>query len=158
MSDNLKRTADVYFDLFSIMMRYNHKVWRTSTLPLPANHFIVLVNLYNNDGEAITITQLAKQLSISKQQMSPIIDKLLKKELIEKKSLTKDRRFSYVRISDKGIKFMEEHRDEQKEHFSKWLVDIAGKDVLISDADIQKFDESVKVVNNMMKKMFNMKR
>ncbi len=156
MSDNLKRTADVYFDLFSIMMRYNHKVWRTSTLPLPANHFFVLVNLYNI-GETITITQLAKQLSISKQQMSPIIDKLLKKELIEKKSLTKDRRFSYIHITHKGIKFMEEYRDEQKAHFSESLIDIAGEDVMISDADIQKFDESVKVVNNMMKKMFNTK-
>lgn len=31
-----------------------------------------------------TVTELAKHLSISKQQMSPIIDKLVKKEFIKK--------------------------------------------------------------------------
>ena len=89
LENNSRKLSDIYFDLFEIMMTYNHKLWRTAALPLPLNHFAVMYYLFEKENTFATITELAKHLSISKQQMSPIIDKLVKKSL--SKNLFKQR-------------------------------------------------------------------
>ena len=99
MEKNSRKISDIYFDLFDIMMTYNHKLWRTAALPLPLNHFAVMYYLFEKEDTFATVTELAKHLSISKQQMSPIIDKLVKKEFIKKTCLSKDRRYSQISLS-----------------------------------------------------------
>ena len=105
MEKNSRKISDIYFDLFDIMMTYNHKLWRTAALPLPLNHFAVMYIFFEKEDTFATVTELAKHLSISKQQMSPIIDKLVKKEFIKKTCLSKDRRYSQISLSEKGRKF-----------------------------------------------------
>lgn len=106
MEKNSRKISDIYFDLFDIMMTYNHKLWRTAALPLPLNHFAVMYYLFEKEDTFATVTELAKHLSISKQQMSPIIDKLVKKEFIKKTCLSKDRRYSQISLSEKGRNFL----------------------------------------------------
>lgn len=59
---------------------------------------------FEKEDTFATVTELAKHLSISKQQMSPIIDKLVKKNLL-KTCLSKDRRYSQISLSEKGRNF-----------------------------------------------------
>ena len=96
LEKNSRKISDIYFDLFDIMMTYNHKLWRTAALPLPLNHFAVMYYLFEKEDTFATVTELAKHLSISKQQMSPIIDKLVKKNILKKTSVSKDRRYSQI--------------------------------------------------------------
>ena len=145
--NNNKKIIDIYFDLFDIMMNYNHKLWRTIALPLPLNHLVVMYFLYNNKGESSTISEIANHLSISKQQMSPIIDKLLKKSFIEKHCLSNDRRYSQIYLTKQGNDFLEEHQQQRRLNFIQYMTDL-------SDEDVIKFDESVKNVKKMIKKMF----
>ena len=56
------------------MMMYNHKLWKTMSLPLPLNQMVVMYFLYNN--KTATISEVANHLAISKQQMSPIYSKI----------------------------------------------------------------------------------
>ena len=148
MSSNLKKVSDIYFNLFDLMMTYNHRIWRTVSMPLSLNHFVVLCFLDFNGTS--TITDIATHLAISKQQMSTIVDKLLKQELIERKCMTNDRRYSQISISSKGKKFMEEHRKEQKLSLINQIVDL-------SDEEAKRFDESAKVLKHMINKMFKEK-
>lgn len=145
--DNSEKVTDIYFDLFSIMMKYNHKLWRTMALPLPLNHLVVMYFLSNNMDTSATISEIATHLSISKQQMSPIIDKLVKKEFIKKTCLSEDRRYSQIYLSEKGKKFLNEHQKSQRTILMESITDL-------SDSDIQKFDESVKIVKKMIAKIF----
>lgn len=128
------------------MMMYNHKLWKTMSLPLPLNQMVVMYFLYNN--KTATISEVANHLAISKQQMSPIIDKLVKKGFIEKKCMSKDRRFSQIYLSEAGIEFIEEHRKTQQTTFINHVTDL-------SDSDALTFDESVKTVKLMIAKMFD---
>ena len=111
LEKNSRKISDIYFDLFDIMMTYNHKLWRTAALPLPLNHFAVMYYLFEKEDTFATVTELAKHLSISKQQMSPIIDKLVKKEFIKKTCLSKDRRYS--QISSRKMDFINNDKHER---------------------------------------------
>lgn len=148
MNDNLGKTTDIYFGLFEAMMTYNHRIWRSVPMPLSLNHFVVLCFLeFNGVG---TITDIATHLSISKQQMSTIVDKLLKKELIERKCLANDRRYSQIKINKKGLRFLDEFRSKQKKS-------LIGQVNTLSDNEVKNFKDSVEVVKAMMAKMFEEK-
>lgn len=151
LENNSRKISDIYFDLFEIMMTYNHKLWRTAALPLPLNHFAVMYYLFEKEDTFATVTELANHLSISKQQMSPIIDKLVKKEFIKKSCLSKDRRYSQISLSEKGRNFLKEHQKSQRLIFMKNTTDL-------SNSDTEKFDESVKIVKKMMAKIFEDKK
>ncbi|OUO39342.1 MarR family transcriptional regulator [Megamonas hypermegale] len=151
MENNSRKLSDIYFDLFEIMMTYNHKLWRTAALPLPLNHFAVMYYLFEKENTFATVTELAKHLSISKQQMSPIIDKLVKKEFIKKTCLSKDRRYNQISLSEKGREFLKEHQKSQRLIFMKCTTDL-------SNSDTKKFYESVQIVKKMMAKIFENKK
>ena len=42
MTDNTQKISDIYFELFDLMMTYNHKIWKNTSNPLPVNDCIVL--------------------------------------------------------------------------------------------------------------------
>lgn len=127
------------------MITTNHRMWRKSPLPIPLNHFVVLFFLENNG--ATIISEIAQNLAISKQQMSPIIDKLVKKEFIEKKCMAKDKRFIQVRLSRKGKAFLENHRQEQKQRISEQMKKLTKEDA-------QVFATSAKIVKKSIETMF----
>lgn len=145
MQNNLKKASNIYFNLFDLLMLYNHKIWKSTVHPLPLNHLIVIFYLRNNGTS--TISEIAHHLSISKQQMSPIIDKLTKKEFIERKNLTNDRRYSQINISKKGIRFLENHRKKAKDNFIEHITNLTDDDIVV-------FDQSVKNIEEMLNKMF----
>lgn len=143
--DNSEMISEIYFDLFDIMVTNNHRMWRMMSLPLPLSHFIVLFFLRNN-GMTI-ISEIAHSLSISKQQMSPIIDRLVKNGLIEKKCLAKDKRFVQVNLTRKGKLFLENHRKEQKEKLKEHMQHL-------EDIDTQAFAESAGIIKKSIETMF----
>lgn len=142
---NNKKAAEIYYDLFDLLVTSNHRLWRTIDLPLPLNHFIVMHFLYNNHMS--TITEVAKHLSISKQQMSPIVDKLQKKGYLQKECMSNDRRFSQLCLTDEGKAVIEEQRLVQRVNFMEHIVGL-------SESDLAKFEESVQVVKSIVNKMF----
>lgn len=79
--------------------------------------------------------------------MSPIIDKLVKKEFIKKTCLSKDRRYSQISLSEKGRNFLKEHQKSQRLIFMESTTDLP-------DSDTEKFDQSVRLVKKMMAKIF----
>lgn len=126
-------------------MMNNHRIWKMMSMPLPINHFVVLFFLESNGS--MTISEIAQSLSISKQQMSPIIDKLEKKELIAKKNMAKDKRFIQARLTRKGKSLLENHRKKQKvrlmEHMKKLSVD-----------DVEIFKQSSQIVKKSIETIF----
>lgn len=142
---NNKKIAEIYYDLFDLLMTSNHRLWRTIALPMPLNHFIVLYFLYNNHMS--TITEMANHLAISKQQMSPIVDKLQKKGFIQKECMSNDRRYSQICLTKEGRALIEEQRCLQRANFAQHIVGL-------SEDDIARFEDSVQMVKAMINKMF----
>lgn len=89
-----------------------------------------------NDEGILSMSELSKKMFISKQQVTMVIDKLIKLELVERILNKDDRRIINVKISDKGIKAIISFKHEimkgikprlsrlSEEDFNKFLVSL----------------------------------
>ena len=98
-----------------IMVLLHNNFGRQTQVPLPLNQFGVLCVLMDTQG--LTITDISRQLNISKQQMTNIIDKLLSAGYVSKEPDPKDRRRLVITISLKGKKLLEEHMEQFRQRF-----------------------------------------
>lgn len=69
----------------------------------------------------LPISEIGKQLYISKPNMTPLIDKLVGDSLVNRSRSDKDRRVVNVEITDKGKKFLFEARIVVEENIKKNL-------------------------------------
>jgi len=98
-----------------IMVLLHNNFGRQTQVPLPLNQFGVLCALMDTQG--LAIIDLSRQLNISKQQMTNVIEKLLTAGYVSKNPDPKDRRRFVVTISDKGEKLLEEHMEQFRQRF-----------------------------------------
>ena len=98
-----------------IMVLLHNNFGRQTQVPLPLNQFGVLCVLMDTQG--LTITDISRQLNISKQQMTNIIDKLVSAGYVSKEPDPKDRRRLVITISRKGKKLLEEHMEQFRQRF-----------------------------------------
>ena len=98
-----------------IMVLLHNNFGRQTQVPLPLNQFGVLCVLMDTQG--LTITDISRQLNISKQQMTNIIDKLVSAGYVSKEPDPVDRRRLVITISRKGKKLLEEHMEQFRQSF-----------------------------------------
>lgn len=105
---NLNKASDA---LFNLLLQLNNKVFNQDKLvkcaPLPPSHVKVIFYLLNNGSSSIT--DIALNLGISKPNMTPIIDKLLKDDLVFREEDPKDRRIMRIDLTKKAIDISNEH-------------------------------------------------
>lgn len=70
--------------------------------------FSVLEVLHNNEG--ITQSKLASVIKLERSSVVPLLDKLAKRGLVERKSSTTDRRFNELHLTDLGRELLIEVR------------------------------------------------
>ena len=98
-----------------IMVLLHNNFGRQTQVPLPLNQFGVLCALMDTQG--LAIIDLSRQLNISKQQMTNVIEKLLTAGYVSKNPDPKDRRRLVVTISEKGEKLLAEHMEQFRQRF-----------------------------------------
>jgi DNA-binding MarR family transcriptional regulator len=97
------------------MVLLHNNFGRQTQVPLPLNQFGVLCALMDTQG--LAIIDLSRQLNISKQQMTNVIEKLLTAGYVSKNPDPKDRRRFVVTISDKGEKLLADHMEQFRQRF-----------------------------------------
>ena len=98
-----------------IMVLLHNKFGRQTQVPLPLNQFGVLCTLMDTTG--LGITDISRQLNISKQQMTNIIDKLVSAGYVSKEPDPVDRRRLVITISRQGKKLLEDHMEQFRQRF-----------------------------------------
>jgi len=68
---------------------------------LITSHGNILTALYESDGK-LTMSQIAKKIGKNKSTVTPLINKLLQLGYIDKMINERDRRISYIILTDKG--------------------------------------------------------
>ena len=86
--------------LMGIVVAIHRNFFRQMRLPLPINQFSVL-KVLDNEGP-LTGRDVEEMLAISKQQLSPILDKLEKNACILRRPMLSDRRFIEISLTDEG--------------------------------------------------------
>jgi len=79
------------------------------TSPIPGitptqMHAVFALATHNN----LNMTQLSEELSVSKQQLTKIIDALFEKDYVQRFSDEKNRRLVLLRLTDSGYRFINE--------------------------------------------------
>ena len=97
----LPKSDKVLSEKFMQMLFVVHyNFFRKTTIPIPANHFGVLLVL--RDLGPATISEISLYLCMSKQQMTPIINKLVKSSLLSRTTPPEDRRCTLLDLTEKG--------------------------------------------------------
>ncbi|NFV11854.1 MarR family transcriptional regulator [Clostridium sporogenes] len=95
-------------DLYDLLLKLNKKLLNPDELkrnfPLPPSHVKVIIYLKHNGN--CSISKIAKDLLISKPNMTPIIDKLISENMVTRYTDSRDRRIIRVELTEKGTYFI----------------------------------------------------
>lgn len=146
MSNNALPT--ISDDLFRLVIRLNSKIFKSQELfksfPLPPSHVKVIFFLMHH-GSA-PISNIAEHLSISKPNMTPIIDKLIQEDLVMRCEDPNDRRVILIEKTEKAAKLFENHKQLIKQI-------LAEKLEVLSEEEIAKLHEAILVMMPLLEKI-----
>lgn len=135
-------------DLFSLIMQLNSKIFSSDEMikcsPLPPSHVKVILYLINKGSSSIS--DIAHNLSISKPNMTPIIDKLIKEGLVRRQEDPLDRRIVRIELTKKAYDMGESH----KQRLKSILLD---KISFLSEDDLSKMGDSIINLTNIIIKL-----
>jgi len=77
---------------------------------LTLSSYEVLLILSRQQGEAMRMGQLAEQLLLSRSGLTRLVDRLVKRGLVERHTCSNDRRGTYAKLTAAGIERFEEAR------------------------------------------------
>jgi DNA-binding MarR family transcriptional regulator len=98
------------------------------------------------DGDSLPISQIGKQLQISKPNMTPLIDKLVKDKMVKRIRSKEDRRVVNIEITDEGKKFLLEARKVVEENIKENLSNL-------NDKELETLNESLENIKKLVFKM-----
>jgi len=111
----------------SSFIAIHQKFFRNAVMPIPLNQFLLL-QVLSNDGPT-TIRNLCKNLLLSKQQMSPLVEKLLRMKLIIREPLHNDRRFMIVSLTPLGQSTVDAFNEQLRQRVENGLRTLPDEDI-----------------------------
>lgn len=123
-----RQTAETLFHLIPLLEKnFVRPVMQQSRLPLSPAQMRVLVTL--RDKQGTTMTALARELVMSKQQMTPIVDKLVAENLVKREPDGKDRRIIHIVLTAAGYEMREKCKIETLAILQDKLSRMASEDL-----------------------------
>ncbi len=106
LTSKINEIAESFVRLLPLVYtKMNKPVTKNSLVPKPSDlthlQFHILEELFQTQ-DGVSMTQLAQSISISKQQLTPLIRKLEEREYVKKVKDTSDRRSVRLMLTDKG--------------------------------------------------------
>lgn len=136
-----KRIPDDFLEVLFLMRR---RIFSHVIIPLPINQFSIMLILY--DEESMTFSEIGKSLSIIKQQLSPLINRLEENALVKRVQDTNDKRRVRIKITSEGKKFIDKNQDEIKNRLKNTLH-------TLSKEEIQEFGASLQTLMRLFSKI-----
>lgn len=100
------------------------------------NHSYHVLKMLERRGP-LPMSVVGKQLAIAKQNMTPLIDKLMREGLVERRQNPADRRVVQIAITPGGGRFLTASRTALKRIIRKNLSELCEEDVRSLDAALQ---------------------
>lgn len=118
-------------ELTTLLLHLNKKVFNAETIlksfPIPPSHVKVIFYLAHN--KPASISKIARELCISKPNMTPIIDKLIAQGLANRYEDPKDRRVLMIELTPKAHELFHERNKLIKAALSKKLTVLEEDDL-----------------------------
>lgn len=118
-------------DLYNLMLYLHNKILHPNdalkNLPIPPSH--VKVIFYLARVGTSSISEVAKNLVISKPNMTPIIDKLISEGMINRYNDPNDRRVLRIELTDKANEFIKKQEEVIKNNLAKKISSLSSEDL-----------------------------
>lgn len=99
-----------------------------------------------SENKTITMTDLANEVCISKQQLTPMIDKLIDSNTVERKADKEDRRIIKISLTTYGTQLLEERK-------AKLLNSLSKKFENLSLENIEKLNTALDTINEIISEL-----
>lgn len=117
-------------NLLDAMTVFPRQLIRTDELThefgMPMSHIQMLIMLADKD---LTISELAQRTGIAKPNITPIVDVLCEKKLIERIRSTEDRRVVNLHLLDAGEKCVAGFRENMAQQALRWPVKYSRSEI-----------------------------
>ncbi|WP_300350872.1 MarR family transcriptional regulator [Clostridium sp.] len=144
--ENLNLASD---ELYSLLLSLNRKVFNhddiIKRLSIPSSHAKVIFYLIYSKNASVS--KIAKDLSISKSNMTPIIDKLIKEGFVERFPDPNDRRVIRIGITQKGYEFSTKQREFAKKNLREKISSLSSEDLVQIEELTKKLNEILLKIN-----------
>ena len=118
-------------NLYLLLLSLNRHIFNPTVLTkkfnVPHSHIKVLFYLIHLGP--ISISKMAKELCISKPNMTPVIDKLVEEGLVTRDYDPTDRRVILIQTTPKALEFLKETQDYVKEIIKEKLSSLNDEDI-----------------------------
>lgn len=96
--------------------------------------------------ETATMTELAAELKVPKQQVTKLVDKLYKHEFVDRACMEGDRRVISIRLTSKALSYLDEY-------YLKNTAFIKSLEEQLEEADLEKLNEAVIALREILPKL-----
>ena len=114
-SRNPQTPQELSESFMETLVLIHRNFYRNLAVPVPLNQFAMLMTL--RIEKSASITEIGKNLLISKQQMSSICDKLLQAGLVTKTQDLEDRRRTLISLTPAGEKIIDDQNEIVRQKF-----------------------------------------
>ena len=104
---------------------------------IPLSHVQVMAML--NDNGSMNVSEISRRLGIAKPNITPLIDRLIDQQYVERNRDETDRRMVNVSICPAGVAELEKIRDKMRTLVGGWAV-------LLSNSDLRALNESLQTI------------
>ena len=108
---------------------------------IPLSHVQVMAMLCDNGP--MNVSEISRRLGIAKPNITPLIDRLIRDQYVERNRDDKDRRMVNVTICPSGIDELEKIRKKMRDLVSGWA---SG----LSDSDLRALNESLETIHRVL--------
>lgn len=143
----LESIADSFLLFFPLFYR---KILRVASLKKrvnPINTQFQVLTIVMHAGNLRT-SEIGRRLGISSPNMTPLVDRLIKKGYAERLSDSKDRRVIKIGISEKGRRFVASRRRLARNEIKKNLSTLSLEEVVVLSKAIETFRQVIARVGN----------
>lgn len=144
--DTSKNLNDISENLYMLLLSLNRHIFNPNTLTkkfnVPHSHIKVLFYLIHHGPTSIS--KMAKELCISKPNMTPVIDKLVEDGFVIRDYDPTDRRVILIQSTDKALDFLKEGKEYIKEDICEKVSTLNNNDIDILSTSL---DNLMSIIN-----------
>lgn len=135
-----EKLEDIVENLFIIPYLFKKKLIKhdlyKEEIDLSPAHFHILLTL--TDKGDMAASELGKTLNICKSNVTPLVQKLIDKGLVQRITNENDRRYIYISITESGEKFLARHKELVIEHLQKKICSLKEEELEVLAESLQK--------------------
>lgn len=140
-----EKLEDIVENLFVIPYLFKKKLMKhdlyKEEIDLSPAHFHILLTLTEKGDMAAS--ELGRTLSICKSNVTPLVQKLIDKGLVQRITNENDRRYIYISITEAGEKFLARHKELVLEHLKTKICRLNEEDLEMLGESLQNLKETL---------------